>query len=45
MLNRAKIEFSEDSDGDITVERGYIGFFTFFTFNEDGSLKNMEAAE
>jgi len=50
MLTRAKIPFDEQPwgvNGDVTidVERGYTGFATVFTFNGDGSLKDMGAYE
>lgn len=44
MLTRAKIEYTE-KDYELSVERGYVGFASTFTFNEDGSLKNLEAYE
>jgi len=55
MLTRANIEFEEyeayrdkwdrDIDHSIIVERGYPYFYTVFSFNPDGSLKDMGAYE
>jgi len=29
----------------ITIEKGYIGFYTEFVFDDEGTLRNVEAYE
>jgi len=51
MLQRAGIEFSMERSGSklnetvIIVCGGYVGFYSVFTFNAEGSLSNLEAYE
>lgn len=44
MLDRAGIVYTED-DTHISIEAGYVGFVSIFLFNNDGSLKAIEAYE
>lgn len=45
MLDRADIEFEKDDEETIVVEGGYVGFSSWFTFDEDGKLKTVKAYE
>lgn len=47
ILEKANIEYDfYDNDSNVMyVERGYAGFTSCFTFDEDGNLKNVEAGE
>lgn len=46
MFKRAKLEYKEwPESGGLYIEAGYIGFCSNFYFNEDGSLKSVEAYE
>ena len=44
MFDRNKIAY-EEKDGDITIEAGYAGFVSFFSFDDAGNLKSVEAYE
>ena len=51
MFERASIEytdttiFAKHGKSHIIIGRGYIGFSTWFSFSNDGSLENVEAGE
>lgn len=45
MLKRANIKFSKTDKGNIEVVGGYLDFWTRISFNEDCSLKSIEAFE
>lgn len=45
MLKRANIEVQDLGGTELVVTRGYIGFSTTFTFDDDGNLKDMGAYE
>ena len=50
MFERNGISHTEDVDIDnntksFTIEDGYVGFFTIFSFDKDGKLLSVEAGE
>lgn len=45
MLDRAGITPDEVTHDHVMVERGYIGFVTYFLFDEYGNLKDVRAEE
>lgn len=51
MFQRAKIDFddttvyAEPGHSVIIVERGYVGFSTWFSFRDNDSLEDVEAGE
>jgi hypothetical protein len=50
MFTRAGIKYEEpcyagDSMRSITIEAGYVGFMTIFSFTDEGALKSIEARE
>jgi hypothetical protein len=50
MFKRNGIAYTEDIDIDdntksFTIENGCVGFYSVFTFNEDGSLRSVKAFE
>lgn len=47
MFKRAGIKYVEENltESTLTVEAGYMGFYSLFTFEADGSLKSVEAYE
>lgn len=46
MLKKADIRYSIDNtENSITIEAGYVGFVSIISFNEDNSLKSIEAYE
>ncbi len=48
MLNKAKIEFKEEITeitDDFIIERGYIGFYTTISFDENNNLLDITAYE
>lgn len=44
MISKANIIF-DSKENDIIVERGYVGFYTVFTFDTNGNLKDIGAWE
>ncbi len=49
MFDKQNIEYevkeSKDGGKEVWVERGYMGFYTIFTFNVDDDLKDIGAYE
>lgn len=48
MLFAAGVEYGETIEEDkisLTIEGGYIGFYTLMVFTKDGTLKSVEAGE
>lgn len=45
MLKRAGLSYDDATPNEIRVNRGYYGFFTLFTFDDEGMLRDMNAAE
>lgn len=44
LFTKRNIKF-EENDHCITIEAGYVGFFSDFTFDDNGTLLKVEAFE